>query len=91
MGWYEVYQLLVSSEQQLLTAQPQPSSSFIDKDGGAPAKNANNSDLWPKKVLFGNCLCFSFPNITNIKRQKTHLFSGSGMDMKDLEHIHIHP
>ena len=29
MGWYEVYQLLFSYEQQLLTARPQPSSCFI--------------------------------------------------------------
>ena len=61
MGWYEVYQLLVSSEQQLLTAQPQPSSSFIGKDGGASAKNAKNSDLWPKKSIVWKLSGFFFP------------------------------
>ena len=61
LGWYEVYQLLVSSEQQLLTVQPQPSSSFIDKDKGAPAKNANNPDLWPKKLIDWKLPGFFFP------------------------------
>ena len=91
MGWYEVYQLLVSSEQQLLTAQPQPSSCFIPYDGGAPAKNANNPELWREKSILWKFPGLFIPKITNITRQITHLFSESGMDMKNLEQIHIHP
>ena len=47
----KVYQLLVSSEQQLLTAHPHPGSCFIPKDQRVPAdaKNANNPGLWRRK------------------------------------------
>ena len=47
-----IYQLLVSSEQQLLTVHPHPGSCFIptkDQRIPADAKNANNPGLWRRK------------------------------------------